>query len=79
MLTQIEGMPVKGMHVSIAGRDLLIMEVGKNSTDGEPVSSRSCLTGKTVPPYGSVFVEWLPPYPEGASLHRKWIEEQPAR
>lgn len=77
MLTHIEGMPAKGMRVSIAGRDLLIMDVGRNSADGKPVSTRSCLTGETVPPYGSIFVDWQPPYPEGASLHRNWIEEQP--
>ncbi len=77
MLTHMEGMPEKGMRVSIAGRDLNIVDVGRNTTDGKPVSTRDCLTGKAVPPYGSIFVDWLPPYPERTSLHRQWIEEQP--
>ena len=74
-LNHIEGMPERGMVLSLAGRRVCIVDVGTNSTDGQAVSTRSCLTGESVPAYGSVFVDWALPYPERAELHQEWVEE----
>lgn len=74
MLTHVEGIPVAGMQISLADRKLQIVEVGKNSTDSKPVSTRSCLTGKTVAPYSGVFVNWRPPYPDRSALCGVWVE-----
>ncbi|MEM8656254.1 MAG: hypothetical protein AAGF36_16095 [Pseudomonadota bacterium] len=52
-----------------------IVEVGKNSTDGKAVSTRSCLTGQRVAPYGHVLVDWISGDPAPNEMHGHWIQE----
>jgi hypothetical protein len=72
MLRHVEGMPEPGMTISIAGQTARIIAVGKNATDGKPVSNRSCLTGKPTAPYGSIFVEWTGEWPS----RLEWVQEE---
>ena len=74
MLTHVQGRPAIGMALSLAGRRVSILDVGQNSADGLPVSTRACLTGKSVAAYGGIFVDWAPPYPKN-TLHKIWVEE----
>ncbi len=72
-LTDVEGLPEKDMIVMFYGELATITEVGRNSTDGQAVSTRSCLTGQPVTPYGSVLLDWptgraCPPYERGVRL-----------
>ena len=43
------------------------LEVAKNSTDGQVVSTRACLTGQTVAPYCTIMLKWSEgaPAPDG--------------
>lgn len=76
MLTHVEGMPQVDMPVRIAGRKTQILDIGRDSTDGQPVSTRTCLTGKPVPAYGSIFVGWTPPCPDTPALRGQWVQEE---
>lgn len=76
MLTHIEGMPESGMTVSIGGKSAVIKELGRNSTDGKVVSSRSCLTGQPCSPYGSILVEWNGDALHPEETHRLWVQEE---
>ncbi len=71
MLTNIEGNPRVGMQVLVNAKPAIITELGQNSTDGQPVSTRSCLTGQPCPPYGLIVVEI-----DGAKpANKTWVEE----
>lgn len=61
MLTEVEGTPTLGTVVDFLGGHRTIVDIGKNATDGQPVSTRDGLTGRTVPPYGTILIDW----PEG--------------
>ncbi len=76
MLTQIEGMPLAGMTVSLSGTLATIKELGRNTTDGKAVSSRDCLTGQPCPPYGTVLVEWIGDAPDPKDLSQIWVQEE---
>lgn len=67
MLTEVEGAPKIGMVVDFLGGHRTIKDVGRNSTDGQPVSTRDCLTGRPTAPYGGIVLEWADtqPAPEG--------------
>ncbi|MEO0378916.1 MAG: hypothetical protein AAF252_01520 [Pseudomonadota bacterium] len=56
-LTDIEGMPVEGQEVFFGDTGSRVIALGTNGTDKQPVSFRDCLTGQTVPAYGSILVE----------------------
>ena len=58
MLTDVEGSPEEGLILELQNRLVKVLAVGKNSTDGKPVSTRNCLTGQPTAPYGSVLVDW---------------------
>ena len=77
VLTEIEGMPAVGMSVRLFGRRARILELGRNSTDGQPVSRRDCLTGREVAPYGGVLVEWEGKRPKATRDDPQWLEEEP--
>ncbi len=76
MLTGIENHPEVGMTVRVGEHIGSISELGRNSTDGQAVSYRSCLTGKPCSPYGSILVEWSGESPETNSLVRQWVKEE---
>ncbi|MEL7115686.1 MAG: hypothetical protein AAGP08_08850, partial [Pseudomonadota bacterium] len=67
MLTEVEGMPKIGSVVDFLGGHLTILEVAKNSTDGQFVSTRDCLTGQPVAPYSTIVLKWPAdrPAPDG--------------
>ncbi|MEJ8560992.1 hypothetical protein QTO30_06990 [Yoonia sp. GPGPB17] len=71
MLTRIEGMPKVGMRVQIEGCFGTILELGRNSTDGQPVSYRDCVSGMPCAAYGSILVELSEYQPERG----QWVEE----
>ena len=56
-LTEVEGMPREGLLVRLGDRVRSVLTVGRNTTDGQPVSFRDCLTGKPVSGYGHVLVD----------------------
>jgi hypothetical protein len=70
-LTEIEGHPKVGEMVQVGSKCCKILELGRNSTDGRAVSTRSCLTGRTVAPYGAIRVEWDGPKPK--DLRGEWV------
>ena len=70
MLTEIVGAPNAGMPVRIGDWRGEILDVGKNSTDGQVVSTRSCLTAETVAPYGLIAVSLSCPKPSRGELVR---------
>lgn len=76
MMTEIEGFPVVGQKVRLLGVQTSVKALGENSTDGQPVSTRSCLTGQQVPPYGGVMVEWEGPVPRLTAGDSEWLEEE---
>lgn len=76
VLSHIEGMPKVGMQVSVSGKFAEIKELGRNSTDGQPVSTRSCLTGQPCEPYGSILVEWKEDAVALNDLHLLWVTEE---
>ena len=55
-----------------------IVELGRNSTVGQIVSDRSCLTGETVAPYCAVAVTWEDRRPSTAEIYRQWVSESVA-
>ncbi len=59
------------MRLNISGYECTLTEVGRNTTDGQAVSSRDCLTGKPVAPYGHILIEW-----NGAALPEKSLRHQ---
>ncbi|MDD9729972.1 hypothetical protein PVW46_08630 [Mameliella sp. AT18] len=71
MLNRIEGMPKTGMRVCIGETETRIIDVGRNSTDGQPVSTRDCLTGRTCSPYGFILIDFLEQRPKRGV----WVEE----
>ncbi|NIZ59473.1 hypothetical protein DL239_00625 [Sedimentitalea sp. CY04] len=75
-LTQVEGIPEIGMMVSVAGQPATIRDFGHNSTDGQVISSRSCLTGEPCSPYGGIFVEWNKNTPAPEDLCKQWVQEE---
>ena len=58
MLTEVDGVPRHGMKPWVNGVRQEIEEVGTNSTDGQVVSTQSCLTGQRVAPCCSIGVIW---------------------
>ena len=76
MLTHVEGMPAVGMRVPVGDQIVTILELGRNSTDGQAVSHRSCLTGKPVPGYGSVLMDWKG---DPRDIARHWAQESSER
>ncbi|WP_238367069.1 hypothetical protein [Mesobacterium pallidum] len=72
MLTHVEGMPEVAMRVMVGDHVLTILALGQNSTDGQAVSHRPCLTGKPGPGYGGVVVDW-PGNPR--DIARQWVED----
>lgn len=76
MLTGIESHPEVGMTIKVGDHIGSIAELGRNSTDGQAVSHRDCLTGKPCSPYGSIFVEWSGETPETNSLVGQWVKEE---
>ena len=75
MLTEVEGEPAIGSIVSFLGGHLRIIEVGKNSTDGKAVSTRDCLTGRTVAPYAAICLDWPENTPAPNGLRGAEISE----
>ncbi|WP_299597506.1 hypothetical protein [uncultured Tateyamaria sp.] len=75
-LTEVLGHPRKGITLSVVGQRCRVVEVGRNSTDGQAVSTRSCLTGKPVAPYGHVLVKWISEAPLASDIHGNWVEEE---
>ena len=59
MLTKVEGLPREGMDVLVAGKRHQIKAVATNSTDGQPVSNRNCLTLEPTDPYGAIVLDDL--------------------
>ena len=78
MLNKIEGMPKVGMRVHVLEHRCRITALGRNSTDGQAVSTRACLTGLPTDPYGGVCVEWEAEAPAINELHKCWAEEEVA-
>jgi hypothetical protein len=78
-LAQVEGLPEVGMKVSLGGRTCCIAGIGTNSTDGQIVSHRSCLTGKPVPPYCTVLLAWDGRDINVRGLNREWVVEDATR
>ncbi|MFY0682515.1 MAG: hypothetical protein JXR13_18225 [Thalassovita sp.] len=75
MLTNIEGALAKGMQVQLLDQETKITELGRNSTDGKPVSTRSCLTGKPCAPYGAIALDWQGPQPAAQTLVGQWVQQ----
>ncbi|WP_223424881.1 hypothetical protein [Tateyamaria pelophila] len=75
-LTNIEGMPRVGMTLRVGERLCKVLELGRNSTDGQPVSYRSCLTGAPTPAYGFVVIEWNDDFPEPVEFRKMWVAEE---
>lgn len=75
MLTEVDGEPSIGTVVGFLGGHRTIVGIGDNGTDGQPISTRDCLTGRTVPPYCAVVLEW----PDGVAgpkgIHGAVLEE----
>ncbi|MGB0159420.1 hypothetical protein [Thalassovita mediterranea] len=63
------------MTIKINGRQSRILGLSNNSTDGQPVSTRSCLTGKEVPAYGAILIDW--PNTGDKPVLKSWVEEAP--
>ncbi|MFA3917560.1 hypothetical protein AB1E33_11285 [Ruegeria sp. 2012CJ15-1] len=76
MLTHIEGLPVVGMTIYVAGVFGTIKELGRNSTDRQVVSSRDCLTGRPCASYGSILVEWNEGKLVPKDLCQMWVQEE---
>ena len=76
MLTEIEGRPEVGMTLRVGKRRCLVIELGRNSTDGEVVSTRACLTGRPVAPYGAVAVAWTDGAGHSAPRAGEWAREE---
>ena len=74
-MTEIEGLPDVGMSLRWEGGQCEIRELGLNGTDGMAVSTRSCLTGHPVPPYGAVGVALTGARPQPGT----WVTEVNAR
>ncbi|WP_299370248.1 hypothetical protein [uncultured Tateyamaria sp.] len=72
--TQVVGEPAKGMTLTIAHLSSRVLEVGKNFTDGQVVSDRSCLTGQTIAPYCVALVEWAGARPDPKTVCGSWAE-----
>ncbi|WP_044006418.1 hypothetical protein [Jannaschia sp. CCS1] len=69
-MSEIEGMPTVGDLVRAGGGAGRIVELGRNSTDGQVVSTRACLTGKEVAPYGGIVVVWRAQPTQALGLQR---------
>ena len=74
-LNTVEGLPQVGMSVLLGGHTHEITELCKNSTDGLSVSSRSCLTGQPVAPYGALVTTWTGTVDERRALVGTRIQE----
>lgn len=68
-LTEVEACPARGMKLDIGPKRCRVIEVGRNSTDGQPLSTRSCLTRQPVPLYGAVPVEWIGAVPKAKDVY----------
>lgn len=75
MLTEVEGAPSIGMTVDFLGGHRAIVDIGKNSTDGQPVSTRDCLTGRTVAPYGAILLNWTDGTEVPTGIHGAEVKE----
>ena len=64
-LTEIEGVSEVGQIACFKGERRKILELGRNSTDGKTISTRSCLTGQPVAPYEMIGIEWDGARPNG--------------
>lgn len=73
-LTEVEGCPARGMKLDIGPKRCRVIEAGRISADGQPVSTRSCLTGQPVPPYGAVLVEWIGAVPTEKDVYGQRAE-----
>lgn len=71
ILNKIEGAPESGMAVQIGKKTTRVKALGRNSTDGQAVSTRSCLTGRTVAAYGGIVVDWDGALPTTGT----WVEQ----
>ncbi len=71
MLTDVEGLPTAGMKVRFGETVTEIEEVALNSTDRRPVSTRLCLAGKPVAPYGGIALA----VENGVPKCGDWVEE----
>jgi len=69
LVSNVKGMPAVSMALVVLGKCVEVFELGRNSTDGQPVSFRSCLAGKPTPGYGSIFVNWEGPPPTRGQLY----------
>lgn len=75
-LTNIDGMPRAGIILQEGERLCKVLELGRNSTDGQPVSYRNCLTGAPTPAYGNVLIEWHDELPEPGEFRKMWVVEE---
>ncbi len=76
-LTNIESTPeVGGMFIRLMGETKKIIELGRNSTDGNAVSYRDCLTGKPVPAYGSIGIDWHEPHIAKEEMFGEWLKRK---
>jgi hypothetical protein len=72
VLTHVKGMPRVGIQVRISPRIASVLEIGRNSTDGQSVSTHACLRGLPTAPYGTILVDR-----DGAMPERLvWFEEE---
>ena len=77
-LTEIEGRPEVGMKLRVGERRCAVIELGRNSTDGQVVSTRACLTGRPVAPYGAVCVAWTDGAARPVPRAGEWAQEDGA-
>lgn len=69
-MTEIEGLPAVGDCVRIGQAKGRVVALGRNSTDGKSVSTRACLTGRAVAPYGAIAVIWTAELVDNQHLQR---------
>lgn len=75
-LNHIDGLPQVDMHNRVGNRLCKIIALGRNSTDGQAVSMRDCLTGRPTPAYGSIVVEWIGSEPTTGEIYKLWVSEE---
>ena len=74
-LTDAEGLPEAEMVLRTESGRCRVVEVGRTSTDGQAVSTGSCLTARQIAPHGVVAVECLDGDPP-RTLYGTWVVEE---
>ena len=75
MLTDVQGTPTIGALVDFLGGHRTIVDIGRATPDGQPVTTRDRVTGQEVPPQGAVVLEWSPETPAPKGIRGAWVKE----